>query len=247
MGQGLGLVPEQEVDVAGRGLLLQQPEPQAGAVDRARVLPTLEAVPRPAPAVAPFRSTTLRWPGEIVSPLRAATSAASRARVHARPVGDRGRQHVPGHGERRLALARRPPRPRPGAQCRDPAPSGPPSASASPARRRTPRRAAITALISPSSDHSTARARSASRRAAERLSRSSSARAASSTTNPHRRPWTVLLACCPADPALVRVHLKSCLAAPPLPLRIVPGGQRLVVGHEAQALLRVRRDRRSAR
>src|SRR5206468_4889923 len=38
-----------------------------------------------------------------------------------RPVGDRGRQQVAGHHERRLALARRPPRPRTGAQRRDPA------------------------------------------------------------------------------------------------------------------------------
>src|SRR3954466_14035647 len=85
VGQRLGLVPEQEVDVAGRRLLLQQPQAQAGAVDGVRVLPPLEGVPRPAPAVAPFRRTTLRWPGEIVSPVRAATSAASRARAPAGP------------------------------------------------------------------------------------------------------------------------------------------------------------------
>ena len=82
MGERLGLVPGQEVDVAGRGLPLQQLEAQPGAVDRVRVLPALEGVPRPAPAVAPFLSTTLRWPGEIVAPVRAATSAASRASVH---------------------------------------------------------------------------------------------------------------------------------------------------------------------
>src|SRR3954468_1229600 len=60
VGQCLGLVPEQEVDVTRRRLPLQEPEPQAGAVDGVRVLPALEGVSRPAPAVAPFRGTTLR-------------------------------------------------------------------------------------------------------------------------------------------------------------------------------------------
>ena len=60
VGQRLGLVPEQEVDVAGGGLLLQQPQPDARALDRVPVLASLERVPRPAPAVAPFRSATLR-------------------------------------------------------------------------------------------------------------------------------------------------------------------------------------------
>src|SRR4051794_38097941 len=81
VGQGLGLVPEQEVNVARRGLVLQQPEAQARALDRVPVLAPFERVPRPAPAVAPFRSTALRWPGEIVSPVRASISRASRARV----------------------------------------------------------------------------------------------------------------------------------------------------------------------
>ena len=60
MREGLGLIPEQEVDVARRGLPLQEPEAQPGVVDGVRVLPPLEGVPRPAPAVAPFRRTTLR-------------------------------------------------------------------------------------------------------------------------------------------------------------------------------------------
>jgi hypothetical protein len=81
VGQRLGLVPGQEVYVARRGLLLLWPEPQAGAGDGVRILPSLERVPRPAPAVAPLRRTRLRWPGEIVSSVRAAPSAASRARV----------------------------------------------------------------------------------------------------------------------------------------------------------------------
>src|SRR4051794_3292122 len=60
VGQRLGLVPEQEVDVARDGLLLQQLETQAGTVDGVRVLAALEGVARPPPAVAPFRRTTLR-------------------------------------------------------------------------------------------------------------------------------------------------------------------------------------------
>ena len=60
MREGLGLIPEQEVDVARRGLPLQEPEAQPGVVDGVRALPPLEGVPRPAPAVAPFRRTTLR-------------------------------------------------------------------------------------------------------------------------------------------------------------------------------------------
>ena len=60
VGQRLGLVPEQEAEIAGHGLLLQEPEPRPGAIDGRGVLPPFEAVPRPAPAVAPFRSTTLR-------------------------------------------------------------------------------------------------------------------------------------------------------------------------------------------
>ena len=61
VGQRLGFVPEQEADIAGHGLLLQEPEPPPGAIDRRGVLPSPEAVPRPAPALAPLRGTTLRW------------------------------------------------------------------------------------------------------------------------------------------------------------------------------------------
>src|SRR4051812_2094135 len=82
MGRRLRLVPEQGTDVAGGGLPLEELGARADVIDRVRVLPTLQHMPRPAPAVPPFLSTARRWPGEIVSPVRAATSAASRARVH---------------------------------------------------------------------------------------------------------------------------------------------------------------------
>src|SRR3954453_8603979 len=174
VGQRLGLVPEQEVDVAGRRLLLQQPQAQAGAVHGVRVLPPLEGVPRPAPAVAPFRRTTLRGPGEIVSPVHAATSAASRARVQT------GRSAAPpfSSSPATASAASRLRGVRPG-RGRERSASTPPRRNAARQRRtcssRTPRRPAIAGLVSPSSDQSTARARSASRRAAERPSRSTSA------------------------------------------------------------------------
>src|SRR5689334_16993864 len=202
VGQRLGLVPEQEVDVAGGGLLLQQPQPDARALDRVAVLAALDRVPGTAPAVAPLRSTTPRWPGEIVSPVRAVTSAASRARVQtgrsaAEPrstsratasATSRFRGVRPGRGRDRNAAA-------------------PPERTAARQRRtcsaRTPSRAAIAALVSPSTDQSTARARSASTRTLDRPSRSSAARPSASTANAHRPPM-------PASPALPASNLGAC-------------------------------------
>ena len=71
VGQGLELVAEQNPDVAGPRLLPQQPEPQAGPLDRLRVLAAFQAVARPAPGEAPF--------------CRAGCSAV-RARSSARPA-----------------------------------------------------------------------------------------------------------------------------------------------------------------
>ena len=187
MGQSFKLVAEQEADVASRGLLLQEPEPQAGTVDRAGVLPAFEAMARPAPAIAPFRSTTLRWPGEIVSPLRTSISRASRVSVQSGPsaAGLLSTSRATASAASRLCGVR------PG-RGRERSAATPPRATAARQRRtcsaRTPRRWPITALLSPASDHSTARARSASARKPERLSRSSSARPASFTINAHRRP-----------------------------------------------------------
>jgi hypothetical protein len=204
VGRRFGFVPEQEADVAGRGLLLQEHEPQAGAIDRCGILPTSEAVARPAPTVAPFRSTTLRWPEEIVSPVRASISRASRAKVQgarsatgsfstsraAASAASRLRGVRPDRGRARNAAT-------------------PARATAERQRRtcsaRTPRRDPTAALVSPASDHSTARARSASPRAPERLSRSSSTRPASSTTSTHRRPIAH-----PIRRSIVRPHLYSC-------------------------------------
>ena len=54
MGESLGLVAEQQGDVAGCGLLLQQAKAQTGAVDRVGVLAPLQRVAWPAPAEAPL-------------------------------------------------------------------------------------------------------------------------------------------------------------------------------------------------
>src|SRR3954470_3063599 len=228
VGQGLGLVPEQEVNVARRGLLLQQPEAEARALDRVPVLAPFERVPRPAPAVAPFRSTTLRWPGEIVPPVRASISRASRARVQT----GRSVMGPPSTSRATASAASRLRGVRPG-RGRDRNAATPPERTATRQRRtcsaRTPSRAAIAALVSRRSDHSTARARSASPRTADRLSRSSSARPASPPrpAPPPRRPPPPPPPAPPArprpppppadpvsGPAFVRGHLKTCLARP---------------------------------
>ena len=47
MGEGFRFVAEQQGDIAGLGLLPQQAQAQAGAVDRIGVLPALQRVPRP--------------------------------------------------------------------------------------------------------------------------------------------------------------------------------------------------------
>ena len=83
VGQGLGLVAEQNPDGAGPSLLPQQPAPQAGTLGRQRVLPAFQAVARPAPGEAPFgRSRVLSREGESVSPARRPIAALRRGKVH---------------------------------------------------------------------------------------------------------------------------------------------------------------------
>ena len=82
MGQRFGLVLEQEHDVAGPRLLLQQKQAQARAVDRNGLLPPFQRVPWPPPAEAPFlRITTLSRDFEIRSPVRASISSCNRGNV----------------------------------------------------------------------------------------------------------------------------------------------------------------------
>ena len=54
MGECLRFVAEQQGDVAGLGLSLQQAQTQARALDRSDTLPALQRVARPAPGKAPF-------------------------------------------------------------------------------------------------------------------------------------------------------------------------------------------------
>jgi hypothetical protein len=81
MGERFRLVAEQQDDVAGFGLLPQQAQAQAGAVDRVGVLPTLQRVPRPAPSEAPFFSTTLGRDAEMRLPVRFLISSTRRGNV----------------------------------------------------------------------------------------------------------------------------------------------------------------------
>jgi hypothetical protein len=82
MGERFRLVFEQQNDVAGLRLLLQETKAQAGAVDGDGVLPSLQRVPGPPPAEAPFlRITTLSRDFEIHSPVRASISSCNRGSV----------------------------------------------------------------------------------------------------------------------------------------------------------------------
>jgi hypothetical protein len=90
MGERFRLVAEQQGDIAGFGLLPQQAQAQAGAVDRIGVLPALQRVPRPAPGKAPFFSTTLSRDVEMRFPVRFSISSARRGSVQF------GRSETPG-------------------------------------------------------------------------------------------------------------------------------------------------------
>src|SRR5260370_24418802 len=75
------LSSDSQVGVAGLGLLLQQAQAQARAVDRIGVLPPFQRVARPAPGEAPFFSTTLSRAFEMRSPVRFSISSAKRGKV----------------------------------------------------------------------------------------------------------------------------------------------------------------------
>src|SRR5260370_3617741 len=81
MGECLRFIAEQQGDVAGLGLLLQQAQAQTRAVDRIAILPALQRVARPAPGKAPFFSTTLSRDFEMRSPVRFSISSVRRGSV----------------------------------------------------------------------------------------------------------------------------------------------------------------------
>ena len=90
VGERLRLVAEQQRDIAGLGLLLQEAQAQAGALNRIGVLPAPQRVPRPPPGEAPFFSTTLSRDFEMRCPVRFSISSARRGSVQF------GRSDIPG-------------------------------------------------------------------------------------------------------------------------------------------------------
>jgi hypothetical protein len=163
MGECLRFVTEQQGDVAGLGLLLQQAQAQARAVDRVGILPALQRVARPAPGKSPFFSTTLSRDFEMRSPVCFSISLARRGRVQF------GRSETPdvsrssttdnaaraffgsGPGALRARRPATPSRPKIQRQCRT-------------LSGCTQNAAAIRSLVHPSNDNRMARARSASSR-----------------------------------------------------------------------------------
>src|SRR6202163_1684033 len=186
MGECLRFVAEQQGDVAGLGLLLQQAQAQARAVDRIGVLPAFQRVARPAPGEAPFFSTTLSRDFEMRSPVRFSISSARRGKVQF------GRSDTPGANTSSITdkAARAFTGSGPGAmRARSPA---------TPSRPKIQRQwrtlsgctqnaNAIRSLVQPSSDSRMARARSASSRSAE-PARSRNSPRCSAVATIHDRP-----------------------------------------------------------
>ncbi len=163
MGECLRFVAEQQGDVAGLGLSLQQAQTQARALDRSDTLPALQRVARPAPSKAPFFSTTLSRDFEMRSPVRFSISSAKRGKVQfgrsdtpgasRSSITDRAARALIGSGPDALRARRpaTPSRPKIQRQCR----------TLSGCAQNA---AAIRSLVQPSSDNRMARARSASSR-----------------------------------------------------------------------------------
>src|SRR5215210_2859821 len=82
MGEGFGLVAEQEHDVARLGLSLEQLSAQARPVHGIRILAALQRVAGPSPAEIPlWRSTTDSREREMRTPARVSISSARRGSV----------------------------------------------------------------------------------------------------------------------------------------------------------------------
>src|SRR4051794_36146213 len=82
MGEGFGLVAEQEHDVTRLGLSLEQLAAQARPVHGIRILAALQRVAGAPPAKAPlFLSTTDRREREMRTPARVSISSAKRGSV----------------------------------------------------------------------------------------------------------------------------------------------------------------------
>src|SRR3954470_1007498 len=170
VGEGFGLVCEQEHDVARLGLGLEQLSAQARPVHGVGVLPTFQCVAGSPPAKAPFfRSTTESREREMRTPARVSISSARRGSVQfgrsatgpdrTSSATARARSALTGAGPGATAVFRA---------------SMPPVMKALRQKRtvssRTPKASAIWPLVQPDRVSKIARARSASPRSRERLS-----------------------------------------------------------------------------
>lgn len=186
MGERLGFILEEEPDVARLGLLAQEVQPDARALDGLVVLAPLERVPGPAPGEAPFlRSMMLSRETEMVMPHRRSISAFRRGNVQSvSPGSDRmvvaqasaAAPFAPGRPVRRRARSA----------------STPPDTKTCRSRRtpsaRMPIVRPIISPVCPSRLQSIERARSASRRSDDRASRSSAARSSALAVKAHLPP-----------------------------------------------------------
>ena len=168
--QRLGLVAEQQHDVARLGLRLQQPPAQARAVHRVGILPALQRVARPPPAESPLcRSTTESREREMRRPERFSISTASRGSVQFGRSATGAASSSSATASARSALSGAGPG---GTRFRSA--STPPCMNVLRHSRavssRTPKAAAMSGLVQPARVSRMARARSASARSRERPS-----------------------------------------------------------------------------
>src|SRR4051812_30937117 len=170
MGEGFGLVAEQEHDIARLGLGFEQLPAQARPVHSVRVLAPLQGVARPSPAEIPFwRSTTDSREGEMRTPARVSISSAKRGsvqfgrsatgpdRTSSATASARSALTGVGPGATDVFSASTPPVMKVLRQTRT-------------VSSRTPKASAIRPLVQPERVSKIARARSASPRSRERLS-----------------------------------------------------------------------------
>lgn len=177
---GLGLIGEEQLDRPGLGLALERAQTLGALRDGLAVLAPTQRMARAAERVAPFfRNRRLIQGWERRMPQRRSTSCWSRGSVQGAVLGVRGSARITSS----TSSARRPRcAGRPGERCVRSA-STPPRRYAqrqcSTVSARTPKSAPSARPVQPCSESSSARARSASPRSAERVSASRAARCAS--------------------------------------------------------------------
>src|SRR4051794_14089156 len=111
MGEGFGLVGEQEHDIARLGLRFEQLPAQARSVHGVGVLPTFQRVAGSPPAEAPFfLSTTDSREREMRTPARVSISSANRGSVQLGRAATGPDRTSPATAKARPALTRAWPR-----------------------------------------------------------------------------------------------------------------------------------------